>query len=1422
MSAKPEKSSSGWSPAAIASRGKAWWALRRVRRWTYTVVAIVAAWGVLAGLAMPPLLRGVLEDQLSDKLRVRCTVEKVRFNPYSWALSIQGVRVPNPTGDGDMLTFDALEFSPGLSAALRLAPVLAYVRLVNPVVYVAHFGDGRYSFSEFLPPDGEGEDGKSDGADAPLFPFAASNFEVVNGTVIFHDAPLKTIHTITELQFVVSFTSTMERDRERTITPSLNATVDGRVLSVQGRLLPFAEHLRTEFDVVTDEVDLTQYREYLAAFTPLRLESGRLGVNLKLVVEQSAAHDVEFGLAGAVTLHDLRVNAPDGKEPVLGLTSGVVEVEEFSLLDRHVDVRRVAVDGLLARVGRLADGSIDWLGFVAPAGGKRQASAQVQPVQAKQDQEKQERAAPDQVTQGGQAVASAVVGTNGTNGIGGNGGMGAGGSPANATAPASVGTAADQSPFVVNVRTLELRDGTLVWKDASVPGGAQVRLSGLDVTLTDFATPGGKDHPKGGGAFTATLRMDGGGAAGDGAKSTAPAKAGAGTLKAEGNVTLAPLGVALRLDARDLPLPPVRGYVAQALPLSLDAGVAGAQGEIDLSLATPDTPGLVVRKGAVQVSGLSLSLAGAPAGAPAGQKPPSVSLGKLEVADTSVDLAARTVAVGPVTLTKPDVRVVRGKDGVIDLTSLAGGAVAAEPAKARSAKSGAPARPGTVGRGARQEHPAARAASRTSPQKVAPAPEGPEWQVSVASLRMDDGRLTFDDREPREPGALTLEGMRLVTGPLSPQRGAPLDVDFGARWQKQGTIGIKAKGTAQPLHMTVDSMLSKVDLRPLDPYLGEVSDLLFGSGEVSSELKVALREHSVPASPAGRARRAPAQAESALEVDVEGAARLDNLSLKLAGGKQELASLRRFSVRGLRFGQQPSGDLSLRVQEVGLEKPKLSVMVFKDGTTSISRAMGGKVAAGEKGATPPAAGENAKPPATAKDAKSLADATAQPANKAASGPATDSALPPPTSSAQGDGAEVAARPNAGPFTTLEVGSLSISGGSLRFRDERMSPAYAAEMSDIEGRISGVSLDPASRAEVQLRAGIEGVPVLVGGTVNPLIHPVFADMRFTMSGLDLVPLSPYAVQYIAYPVEHGRFSADVAVKAENWVLDADNHFTLSQIELGSKDNRPDAPNYPVKLGLALLQDMSGNVDLRLPVKGRLDDPEFRLGGVVMQAVLNLMVKVVTSPFALVGSVLTLGSGGRDMRYVEFPPGVATLNEAAEKDLRAVVEVLRQRPRLKLEVQGTAEPDGDTRGLKEQALLRALREAKHASLSRAERARVNVDDVIIDTDEYEDLLDEVYKDAPFDKPRNVVGFTKSQPVAVMEAALKEHHDVTPEALKELATARAKTVRDKLLEIDPALGERVFLAGAKVAPAAGGDGGTGGDGAKGGGSRVNLGLQ
>ena len=65
------------------------------------------------------------------------------------------------------------------------------------------------------------------------------------------------------------------------------------------------------------------------------------------------------------------------------------------------------------------------------------------------------------------------------------------------------------------------------------------------------------------------------------------------------------------------------------------------------------------------------------------------------------------------------------------------------------------------------------------------------------------------------------------------------------------------------------------------------------------------------------------------------------------------------------------------------------------------------------------------------------------------------------------------------------------------------------------------------------------------------------------------------------------------------------------ELGDKVESPDAADVPVKMGLALLRDMSGDITINLPVKGDLNDPKFSIGGIVMQAFLGLIVKAIAS-------------------------------------------------------------------------------------------------------------------------------------------------------------------------------------------------------------------
>jgi hypothetical protein len=102
---------------------------------------------------------------------------------------------------------------------------------------------------------------------------------------------------------------------------------------------------------------------------------------------------------------------------------------------------------------------------------------------------------------------------------------------------------------------------------------------------------------------------------------------------------------------------------------------------------------------------------------------------------------------------------------------------------------------------------------------------------------------------------------------------------------------------------------------------------------------------------------------------------------------------------------------------------------------------------------------------------------------------------------------------------------------------------------------------------------------------------------------------------------------------------------------------------LKLAVALLKDRNGVIDLPLPITGSLDDPQFKLGPIIWKAVINLLVKVATAPFALLGHLF---GGGAEMNFIDFPAGSAKVDDAAKQKLTALTKALQERPQLNLDV------------------------------------------------------------------------------------------------------------------------------------------------------------
>jgi hypothetical protein len=201
---------------------------------------------------------------------------------------------------------------------------------------------------------------------------------------------------------------------------------------------------------------------------------------------------------------------------------------------------------------------------------------------------------------------------------------------------------------------------------------------------------------------------------------------------------------------------------------------------------------------------------------------------------------------------------------------------------------------------------------------------------------------------------------------------------------------------------------------------------------------------------------------------------------------------------------------------------------------------------------------------------------------------------------------------------------------------------------------------------------------------------------------------------------------------------------------------------------------------------MDDPEFSIGGIVLQAFVNLIVKAVTSPFALLGGMFE----GEDLSHLAFEPGRARPGPETAEKLDALTQILYDRPALQLEIAGYADPATDAPALAEILFQRKLKAQKALALAEEGQTDIALDDITIAEDEYEELLQAAYEAETFEKPTNFIGFEKTLPPEEAEAMIREHIQVGQTDLEELAYARALAVKDYLLDSGKVEAERVFL--------------------------------
>ena len=211
------------------------------------------------------------------------------------------------------------------------------------------------------------------------------------------------------------------------------------------------------------------------------------------------------------------------------------------------------------------------------------------------------------------------------------------------------------------------------------------------------------------------------------------------------------------------------------------------------------------------------------------------------------------------------------------------------------------------------------------------------------------------------------------------------------------------------------------------------------------------------------------------------------------------------------------------------------------------------------------------------------------------------------------------------------------------------------------------------------------PVSIAGQLNLLSAITYSDVTMSFRNIDLTTFNPYSGKFAGYAIEQGKLSTELHYHVDNRRLQAQHHIVIDQLEFGAATESKQAVPLPIKLAAALLKDRHGVIDIELPVNGSIDDPQFRLGPIIWKAFVGLLTKIVTAPFALLGSLF---GGGEELAFVDFPAGSMLLPPEQTRKLTQLATALIERPQLRLDIPLHTASDADDEALAHAALEQAL--------------------------------------------------------------------------------------------------------------------------------------
>ncbi|MBL7003031.1 MAG: DUF748 domain-containing protein [Gammaproteobacteria bacterium] len=257
-------------------------------------------------------------------------------------------------------------------------------------------------------------------------------------------------------------------------------------------------------------------------------------------------------------------------------------------------------------------------------------------------------------------------------------------------------------------------------------------------------------------------------------------------------------------------------------------------------------------------------------------------------------------------------------------------------------------------------------------------------------------------------------------------------------------------------------------------------------------------------------------------------------------------------------------------------------------------------------------------------------------------------------------------------------------GEFKFTDQSVAPIYTTTLSINSLQLDNISNQNEGKLSLQLEQ-LEYAKINIKGD-GLLLNPA---KRFTfdtnITQLDLPPISSYSAAAIGYGIKSGVVDTTIKGELKNNIIDSHVKLKLDSIQVIEVDKETaehmaSSSGMSIELALSTLTDDENIIDLEVPIKGDINNPDFDLNLVINKALGEAMksgtmsyLKHSLQPF---GTLLTLYSllesavNHISLAPVVFQPNSTALDETQIELLGKVTNILKERPALKIKACGVS--------------------------------------------------------------------------------------------------------------------------------------------------------